>query len=182
MRGLIDGLIAPASLIGALPGIYQEDELAAALSAAFDEVLAPIVSTIDNLPSYLDPALTPDDFLDWLAGWVAVEPDETWPLERRRALVALASHLHQMRGTSGALAMQLRLLVAGEVEVTDSGGASWSSKPGSKPPGDASYQVTVHIKPAKKATIDALRVNALVAAAKPAHVSHVVEIGERAAG
>jgi hypothetical protein len=77
--------------------------------------------------------------------------------------------------------MQLRLLTAGDVEVTDSGGASWSKTPGSKPPGDGSYSVRVRVKPPKKETIDAARLNALVAAAKPAHVAHTVEIGDRAA-
>jgi phage tail-like protein len=34
------------------------------------EVLAPVVATIDCLGAYLDPALTPEDFLRWLGGWV----------------------------------------------------------------------------------------------------------------
>jgi phage tail-like protein len=179
VRGLAPGLESPRPLIASLPGLYQEDEIAAALTAAFDDVFAPIVSTIDNLPAYLDPALTPDDFLDWLGGWVGLLPDETWPIERRRALVAVASQVYRRRGTSAGLAMHLRLLTAGEVEVTDSGGASWANKPGSAAPGDGSYSVSVRVKPHKKETLDAARLDAIVAAAKPAHLSHTLQIGDR---
>lgn len=177
-RGLVDGLASPRPLIETLPGLYQEDLLATTLTRAFDDVLAPVVSTIDNFDTYLDPALTPEDFLDWLAGWVGLLPDETWPIERRRALVAVAAELYRIRGTVEGLAMHVRLLTAGEVEVTDSGGSVWSTTPGAAAPGDGSYSVTVKVKPPKKGGTDRARIEALVATAKPAHVVHQVEIGE----
>lgn len=181
MRGLVDGLDSPRPLINSLPGIYQEDELGRGLSQAFDDAFAPILSTIDNFAAYLDPALTPDDFLDWLAGWVGILPDETWPIERRRAIVALAAQLYRKRGTPAGLSMHVRLLAAGDVEVTDSGGAIWSKTPGAAAPGDGSYSVTVTVKPPRKGQIDPARLDALVASAKPAHVTHRVEIVDRSA-
>ncbi len=181
MRGLVDELGTPRRLIDSLPGIYQEDELAKRLTSVFDDALAPIVSTIDNLPAYLDPALAPDDFLDWLAGWVGIPPDETWPVERRRAIVALAVQLHRRRGTAAGLAMHIRLLGAPDVDVTDSGGATWSKTPGAKPPGDGSYSLTVTVTPPKKGQLDAAKIEALVASAKPAHVAHKVTVAERSA-
>lgn len=181
MRGLVEDLVSPRPLIASMPGLYQEDELSVALTGAFDAAFAPVLSTIDNLSAYLDPALTPDDFLDWLAGWVGLLPDETWPIERRRALVAVASQVYRRRGTAAGLAMHLKLLTAGDVEISDSGGVSWSRTAGSKPPGDGSYAVSVKVKPPKKESLDAARLDAIVAAAKPAHVSHEVVIGDRAA-
>jgi phage tail-like protein len=181
VRGVVTDLGSPRQLIGSLPGLYQEDELARALTAAFDDAYAPVLSTIDNLEAYLDPALTPEDFLDWLGGWVGLVLDETWPIERRRALVAVASQIYRRRGTAAGLSMQLKLLTSGEIAVTDSGGVSWSKTPGSKPPGDASYAVAVRVKPAKKESIDAAKLDALVAAAKPAHVTHAVETGDKSA-
>jgi phage tail-like protein len=180
MRGAVAELRSPRQIIDSLPGLYQEDELARALTAAFDDAYAPVLSTIDNLDAYLDPALTPEDFLDWLAGWVGLLLDETWPIERRRALVALASQIYRRRGTASGLTMQLKLLTSGEIAVSDSGGASWSKTPGSKPPGDSSCSVAVRVKPAKKESIDAAKLDALVAAAKPAHVAHSVDTGDRA--
>jgi phage tail-like protein len=181
MRGIVADLASTAPLLDSLPGIYQQDELARALTRAFDDGLAPILNTVDNVAAYLDPALTPDDFLDWLAGWVGILPDETWPIERRRAIVAVASQIHRKRGTAAGLTMHLRLLTAGDVEVSDSGGAAWSKTPGSTPPGDGSYSVRIRVKPPKKETIDGTRLEAIVAAAKPAHIAHTVEIGDRRA-
>lgn len=181
MRGLVADLSSPRPLIDSLPGIYQEDELARALTAVFDDALAPILSTLDNLEAYFDPALTPDDFLEWLAGWVGILPDETWPIERRRALVALAVQLFRKRGTVGGLAMHVRLLGAGDVEVADSGGAVWSKTPGGAAPGDASYSLQVSVTPPRKGQVDPVKLDRLVALAKPAHVTHRVTIRERSA-
>ncbi|HUG48102.1 MAG TPA: phage tail protein [Candidatus Limnocylindria bacterium] len=177
-RGLLPGLASPRPLIGTLPGLYQEDELARGLTAAFDDSLAPVVSTIDNFESYLDPALTPDDFLDWLAGWVGVLLDETWPIERRRAFVAVAAQLYRNRGTAAGLAMQVRLFTAGEVEIVESGGAAWSRTPGAAAPGNSDFSLVVRVKPPKKGGVDRQRLELLVAGAKPAHVVHALEIGE----
>jgi len=174
VRGSVEDLVAPRPLIDSLPGIYQEDELARLLTSVFDDALAPVVSTIDNLAAYLDPALTPADFLDWLSGWVGMLPDETWPIERRRAIVALAAQLYRKRGTAVGLTMHVRLLGAADVEVQDSGGATWSKDPGSKAPGDPSRSVTVTVTPPKKGQLDRGKIEALVASAKPAHVGHRV--------
>jgi phage tail-like protein len=179
VRGILEELGTPRPLIDSLPGIYQEDDVARSLTGVFDDALAPVVSTIDNLPAYLDPALAPDDFLDWLAGWVGILPDETWSVERRRALVALAVQLYRKRGTAAGLAMHLRLLGAADVDVSDSGGSVWSKKPGTKAPGDASYTLTVTVTPPKKGQLDAAKIDALVASAKPAHVVHEVTLAER---
>ena len=181
MRGLVEDLATPRRLIDSLPGIYQEDEVARSLTGVFDDALAPVLSTLDNIPAYLDPALAPDDFLDWLAGWVGILPDETWPVERRRAIVALAVQLFRRRGTAAGLAMHIRLLGAGDVEVKDSGGATWSRKPGSKAPGDASYSLTIKVTPPKKGKLDQSKIDALVRSAKPAHVAHTVTVTDGSA-
>ena len=66
---------------------------------ALDEVLAPVVATLDNLPAYFDPRTAPEHLLDWLAGWVGLELFEKWPPELRRPLVADAVQRHRQRGT-----------------------------------------------------------------------------------
>ena len=55
MRGLVPGLASPHPLGPALPAIYQEDDFAQSFLTAFDDVLAPIFSTVDNFPACLDP-------------------------------------------------------------------------------------------------------------------------------
>ena len=177
-RGTLPGYSTPWPLIDNLPGLFQDDDLARALTAAFDDVLAPALGTIDNFSAYLDPALTPEDFLDWLAGWVGLLPDENWPIERRRAIVALAAQLYRNRGTVNGLAMHVKLFAPGEVEIVDNGAAAWSTTPNAAVPGKPDFGLVVRIKPPKKGSVDKDRLDALVAAAKPAHVPHSIEIVE----
>jgi len=178
-RGLVPGLASPAPMGPTLPGLYQEDPFTQNFISAFDDALAPVMSTIDNFSAYLDPALTPEDFLDWLAGWVGVLLDETWPIERRRAFIAIASQLYKTRGTAAGLAAQVRLFTASEVKIEESGGSAWSPTADAEAPGTPDFSVTVRVTAPAKGKIDAARLDALVAAAKPAHVKHSVEIVAR---
>ena len=108
-RGLIDELPSTRPLASFLPAMLQADDFCVRFTQGLDPVLAPVLSTIDNLDAYVDPWLTPPDFLDWLAGWFGLELDATWPEERRRALVANALELGRWRGTVVGLAMLVEL-------------------------------------------------------------------------
>jgi phage tail-like protein len=156
--------------------MYQEDAFAQRLMAAFDEVLAPIFTAMDCFDVYLDPWLAPEDFLDWLGGWVGLAPDGTWPADRRRAFVAEASSLHRVRGTARGLAAYLELLTGGQVEILETGGAAWSTQPGTAIPGSPGFGMLVRVHVDDPAALDLKRLDAMVAAAKPAHVEHRVEI------
>lgn len=173
MRGAIDGLRTPHPLERRVPAVFRDDDFTVRFLSAFDEVLAPILTTLDCLDGYLDPALAPQDFVAWLAGWVACELDEAWPVAQQRALVAQAVALHRWRGTLRGLTDQVRMLTGGEVTVTDTGGCSWSSSSGGELPGRAgsSVHVTVHAH-----DVDEARLRAVIADAVPAHVSFTVEV------
>ena len=109
MRGSIPGLVNPHPLGPALPALYQEDQFAQAFLTGLDEVLAPVISTIDNFDSYLDPGLTPDDFLTWLGTWVGIAIDDAWDMPRRREIVARAVEMYRMRGTAAGLGEQVEM-------------------------------------------------------------------------
>ena len=176
MRGLIPGLVSPHPLHPALPALYQDDAFAARFLGALDDILAPIFSTLDNFETYLDPWLTPDDFLTWLATWVGIGLDETWDDARRREVVARAVELYRMRGTAAGLAAQMSIQTGGEVEIIENGATAWSADPNSELPGSPEPLVVVRIFGADPKTVDTSRVDALVAAAEPAHVLHRVEV------
>jgi phage tail-like protein len=179
--GVVEGLVSPHRLIDGLPGLYHEDELARRLLSAFDDLLAPVFLALDDLAAYLDPALTPDDFLDWLASWVGVLVDENWPIERRRAFVAQAVQLYRQRGTRSGLEAHIRTFTGGDVSVEDTGGVAWSATSGGALPGRPGYAVRVRVSGDGR-SIDPRRLDDLVASAKPAHVVHVVEVGGPPAG
>jgi len=176
VRGSVANLPSPHPLGAALPALYQDDDFAQAFLAALDEVLAPVVNTLDNLESYFDPYLTPDDFLQWLGGWVAIAIDDQWSIERRREAVARAVELYRLRGTAFGLGQQIEIYTGGTVEIIENGGTAWSIDPGGELPGSAKPLVVVRVHVDKPDDLDSARVDALVAAAKPAHVEHRVEI------
>ncbi len=175
-RAAVPALISPHPLGTFLPALYQEDAFAQSFTAGLDTVLAPIFSSLDNLESYLDPGLAPEDFLDWLGGWVGLVVDETWPLERRRAFVLRAHELYRVRGTAKGLAANVELFTGGQVEIEEPGGTSWSVTTGSALPGSAGFSFLVRVRVDNPATVDEPLLNALVAAAKPAHLTHRVEV------
>lgn len=176
MRGSVAALPNPHPFGPSLPALYQEDQFAQAFLSALDEVLAPVIHTLDNLNSYFDPYLTPDDFLSWLGTWVAIAIDDQWSIERRREAVGRAVELYRLRGTAAGLGQQIEIYTGGTVEIVENGGTAWSIDPGGELPGSAKPLVVVRVHVDDPKAVDASRVDALVAASKPAHVEHRVEI------
>jgi phage tail-like protein len=176
MRGLVDGLESPHPLGAALPALFQEDGFTQRFTAAFDDVLAPIFCTLDNLEAYFDPRLAPDDFIVWLAGWVGLTLDENWPLERQRALIADAADLYRWQGTAKGLAAHVALYTGTVPEVVETGGCESSPAPGEPFLGMVEPRVTVRVRVPDPSTVDRRRIDAIVAAAKPAHVTHEIEV------
>jgi phage tail-like protein len=155
--------------------MFHDDVFAQRLCDGLDAVLAPVPSTIDNFWAYLDPALAPIDFVEWLAGWVGIELDQTWPEQRRRQLVARAIKLYERRGTAEGLADLIELYVGVRPTVEDSGGVAWSAAPGADLPGTGQPTLTIRLT-ADETSIDAARLENMVVTNKPAHVVHRVEI------
>lgn len=186
-RGTIPELPTRHPLAPALPALFLEPEIdprtgrlrdsfAERFTTALDTVLAPVFATLDNLPAYFDPEVAPADFLDWLAGWVGIEPTKTWPESRRRQLVASATRLYALRGTARGIAELVEIVTGLRPEVEENGGIDWSETPGSPPPGSSGAWVKVRLEVGETQTVDEKLVRRLVAAAKPAHVSAQVEV------
>lgn len=177
MRGAVPGLTSPHPIGLALPALYLEDDFTQRFTAGLDEVLAPVLLTLDCLDAYFDVDLAPADFLDWLAGWVAVPLDESWPVSLRRNVIRHAAELHRWRGTARGVALMAQVLTGGEVEVTDTGGVTWSNTSGTEPPpAPAVPEVRVRIRVADPEAVDETRLRELVASTVPAHVRTVIEV------
>jgi phage tail-like protein len=178
MRGTVANLDSRAPLGPMLPAIYQEDEFSMRFISGFDDVLAPVLLTLDCLIDYFDPQLTPADFLEWLAGWVGIEVDESWETARRRAAIATAVEMYRMRGTISGLRANLEVLSGGQVEITDSGGVAWSTSPMGELPGQDSPRLAVRVSLPEVTERTTKAIDSIVATAKPAHVVHRVEVVE----
>jgi phage tail-like protein len=176
MRAAVQGLPTPYPLIRYLPSVYADDQFAVRLTGALDQVLAPVMNTIDCVQSYLDPMLAPEDFLHWLAGWFGVVLDESWTVHAQRRLVTEAVELYRMRGTLTGLRRHLEAVVDGEVIITESGSVSCSVRPRPDPPLDVRHWVKVVVRPAAGATVSEAAIEAVIRAAKPVHVLHTLEV------
>jgi phage tail-like protein len=174
-RRQVDGLAVRSPLGQALPAMFHEDQFAQRLCDGLDAVLAPVPSTIDSFWAYLDPELAPLDFVEWLATWVGVELDQTWPEERRRELVASAVAFYSRRGTAAGLAELIELYTGVRPEIDDTGGVAWSAAPGTALPGSGQPVVTVRLE-AEEGSVDQRRLENIVVTNKPAHVAHRIEL------
>ncbi|WP_035791607.1 phage tail protein [Kitasatospora mediocidica] len=176
MRGTVPGLLIPYPIGGLLPAVYQEDSFTQRFTAGLDEVLAPVVSTLDCLDAYLDPALTPVDFLDWLGGWLGLDLAEHLTADRRRALLARAADLYRARGTAAGLREHLELVFGGRVEVTDTGGVVVGAAGSGWTDTGVQAQPALLVRIAPQAAVSPLLIEEFVARLKPAHVTHTVEV------
>ena len=89
-------------LFDSLPGIYRKEGKAGflfRLLSLFAGVLASVEDEVDGIHNRLSPERAPEGFLPWLASWVALVLDETWPVEKRRQLISQAVELYRWRGT-----------------------------------------------------------------------------------
>ncbi len=167
---------SPYPLIDHLPAVYAEDQFTVRWTGAFDDVLATIINKIDCMHGYIDPLLAPEDFVRWLSSWFGVLLDESWPMSAQRAVISQAVDLFRMRGTMAGLRRHLDVVVDGHVEITESGGTSWSIRPRPEPPTDVEHWVFIVVRPTDPAITSPAAVEAVIRAAKPVHVAHKLEV------
>lgn len=72
---------------------------------------------IGLMPLYLDPQRTPEDFLPWLAGWVALSLRDDWEPAVKRRFVQNMVQLYRIRGTRAGLEQMLKLYLNNSQEV-----------------------------------------------------------------
>jgi phage tail-like protein len=173
---MVAGLASPHPLADTLPSMLREDPFAQSLCASFDDLLAPVLLTLDTFDNYLDPASTPEDMIPWLAQWLGLGAELTADQDRQRHELAEAVALNATRGTRHCLEQVLENGLGIEVEVIESGGTRWSPSPGGTLPGDAQEVLRVVVRPPAGVEVDVDRVDALVRSVKPAHVRHVVSV------
>jgi phage tail-like protein len=125
-----------------LPAFFQDDDFAGAFLLAFERILTGIPGSdppnfprvppgleqiLDAIQTYFDPSWAPDEFLPWLAGWVATSLREDWDAATRRSFIAHIVPLYRRRGTAWALRSLLQVYLNptgdpsrdGDVEVLE---------------------------------------------------------------
>jgi phage tail-like protein len=178
VRGAIAGLPTPHALADTLPTMLRDDPTARALCSGLDEVLAPVLATLDSFPAYLDLATTPPDVIPWLGQWLGIAVDAAGDLAQSRALLAHAAELQTQGGTAAGIAGAVEAAYGVSVDVQESGAASWSTSPGGALPGEPRAALVVTLHPSAGQAVDTDRIDALVARLKPAHVHHRLQVAD----
>ena len=169
-----------------LPSLYERDEFLGRFLMIFEDILQPLEGMVDQLPYYFAPEVTTEERLPWLAGWVDLELDENWPLEKRRALVKSAVELWQWRGTRRGLTQHLRVYAGVDPKITeDIGGIplgegarlGWNTVLG----GGSHHVFHVVLEVDDVESVDAKQIEAIIESEKPAHTIYTLEIVPRAA-
>lgn len=105
-----------------LPAVFREDPFVGRFLLAFEAVLTGGVrfvgsaddvegleQIIGRVPDYLDPRTTPEEFLPWLAGWVALSLRADWDADTKRGFIREIVPLYRQRGTLGGLQRMLEI-------------------------------------------------------------------------
>ncbi|HEV3458009.1 MAG TPA: phage tail protein I [Thermoanaerobaculia bacterium] len=115
-----------------LPAIYrrqaQDPELLERFLALYQSLFTDLDAQIDGLPRLFDPAAAPAAWLPWLAGWLGIELDETWPEEKKRRAVAGAWAAAAKRGTPAGLREAVLFSAGVDVRIVEPvlGGTWWT--------------------------------------------------------
>jgi phage tail-like protein len=127
-----------------LPVLLQEDAFIGQFLLAFEKILSGLNKTaskeqiitaktqnppgleeiIDNIHLYFNSQQTPEEFLPWLASWVALSLRDDWQVDVKRAFIQQVVRLYRLRGTKVGLTeiLQIYLKNSGfgeKVEVFD---------------------------------------------------------------
>ena len=92
--------------------------------SVFESEFVDIEADIERISRFFDPEAVPSEYLAWLAEWVALDFDETWPEAVKRAYLLAAPALFKARGTKAGIARRIRLYLE-QVDAPDTG---WMSQ------------------------------------------------------
>jgi phage tail-like protein len=178
------------SYLEALPAVFREgdttDMLAAVLRpfarllSGFEDPKAPplenqdpnglgLEQIADSIERYATPASAPEEFLDWLASWVALSLSEDWDSGEKRRMIGRVVPLYRKRGTAGGLRELLKIYTGLEAKVEDDPNLPANF-----------FRVTLALKAADALEYDRqLRIaQAIINQEKPAHTAYrlIIEI------
>jgi phage tail-like protein len=123
-----DAFRPKSSYLNYLPALFQDDDFLGKFLLAFEQILSSNVPSDQGQPSletYIDQAhtyfqpysakndtpVTPDEFLPWLASWVALSLRDDWDDRTKRGFISKMVPLYQKRGTKAGLKELLELYV-----------------------------------------------------------------------
>lgn len=117
-------VVSRKSLLHHLPQVFQKEDrhgghFLRQFLWIFDHIYADLQRKIDRIHSSFDPLEAPPDFLQWLAGWVALTIDQDWPEAKKRKLIQQAIDIYGLRGTVRGLKLFLSIFTGVEPRLLE---------------------------------------------------------------
>lgn len=172
-----------SSYLQYLPAIYKKDEFIGRFLHIFEDILQPIEATVDNIPYYFDPGVTPEPLLPWMASWLGLVLDARWPVARRRELIKSAVELYRWRGTKRGLREFLRIYTGVVPQITEPVvGPSSRLGPDTRLGinaylgGGEPFTFTISIEAKDIAEVDPDIVRAIIESQKPAYTTYNMSV------
>jgi phage tail-like protein len=178
-----------------LPAIFGEDPFLGRFLLAFEKILTGpersegepergLEQIIADIPTLFDPDEAPEEFLDWLSGWVALSLRADWAPDQKRRFLANIVKLYRWRGTKQNLEELLKTYSPGHVAILEGEDISFKIGDGCEV-GETTrlggglphfFEVTVTLPNPDPVTLDreVEIVRALIDLQKPAHTNYVV--------
>jgi phage tail-like protein len=111
------------SYLDMLPRVYRRDADSASFLehflALFEHIFTDVEDRYELFSRQLNPDAVPREIVDWLACLVDLVFDPSWPLARRRALLAEAISLYRTRGTPAGLARYIEIYTGVEPTILE---------------------------------------------------------------
>lgn len=183
-----------------LPAIYRRSDavgrnLVRELCFVFEHMFDSVERNLTDGWRFYDPHVSPQDFLDWLAGWTAFTVDLDWPEPQKRALIKRAVDLYRIRGTKRGLSLFLMLFTGHEPDIeentwpfkgfrVEAEGAEAGARVGLDsvilPPVELAhcFVVTMPIKFEAVTPDMVIRIHQIIQMEKPAHTNYYLRFAE----
>ncbi|MBK4216487.1 hypothetical protein JJJ17_11170 [Paracoccus caeni] len=116
------------SLLQWLPPLFSEHDITAEPPGAnflerflslFEERLTEAETALDRIPRQMNPRGAPDEWLAFIASWLDLDFDPSWPTDARRQLVIEGAALQAGRGTVEALRRALEIYTTHPVGIVE---------------------------------------------------------------
>ncbi|HEX6904126.1 MAG TPA: phage tail protein [Thermoanaerobaculia bacterium] len=178
-----------------LPALYSqgpESHLLGRFLLAFEQVFTGLgdpqepglEEMVDGIGRHFDPASAPEDFLDWLAGWVALSLRPDWDVDTRRRILAEIVPAYRWRGTPAGLKRVLKAFTGLEPRIQEQFGAlrvgesvvGETTLVGGGPPHYFAVEVFLPASAVKDLAREEAKLRAVIEAEKPAHTVYDLRI------
>jgi phage tail-like protein len=114
--------VADASIVRYLPSIFNRSDLtgrnfARDLLWIFQHEFNATDEMLEGLERFFDPLECPQEFLSYIASWVALTLEDDWPEMKKRNLIKKAVELYHLRGTPRGLRVFLRIFTGVDPKI-----------------------------------------------------------------